>query len=137
MIEVQARDRVLHLGFGDGSATRDFARRASLGLVLGVDPSDDAVRHARKLSVEIENVMFVTGAFTDVPWQDAFFSVVLSEAAVPDWTRAAREIFRVAAPGGRVYIMNPPPDGEALFRSAGFDPVRVDGLRLEARKPVF
>jgi SAM-dependent methyltransferase len=128
MIDVQPGDRVLHLGCGDGAATRDFARRASL--VLGVDASDETVRHARRLAVEIDNLMFVTGSPEEVPWQQSFFTVVVS-----DWPRAVREIFRVSAPGARVYIMSPPPEGEDLLRAAGFDQVRRDGLRLEARKP--
>ena len=135
MIEVGPRDRVLHLGFGEGSATRDFARRASSGLVLGVDSSGDAVRLARKLSVEIENIMFVLGSHEQVPWQGDFFSLVVSQAAPQDWERAAREMFRVTAPGGRVYVEPPPPGGEAVFQAAGFEAVRIDGLRLEARKP--
>ena len=136
MIEVGPRDRVLHLGVGDGAATRDFARQASAGLVLGVDPSDDAVRLARRLSVDLDNVMFITGSPEEgVPWQEGFFSVVVCDAPTGDWTRAAQEIFRLTAPGARVYIMSPPPGVEPLFRSAGFDPVRLTGLRLEARKP--
>jgi len=133
MIELHPQDRVLHLGCGDGAATRDFARRASL--VLGVDTSDEAVRRARRLAVEIENLMFVSGSPEGVPWQESFFTVVVSEAPPDDWPRALREIFRVTAPDARVYIMNPPPEGEDLLRAAGFDQVRRDGLRLEARKP--
>jgi ubiquinone/menaquinone biosynthesis C-methylase UbiE len=135
MIEVGPRDRVLHLGFGDGSATREFARRASSGLALGVDPSDDAVRRARKLSVEIENIMFVLGSHEEVPWQENFFSLVVSETPPGDWAGAAREIYRVTSPGGRVYVMNPPPGGEAVFEAAGFERVRREGPVLAARKP--
>ena len=135
MIEVGPRERVLHLGFGDGAGTCEFARRAREGMALGVDPSEERVGLARKLAVEIENVMFVLGAPEEVPWQEGFFSLVVCDATTPNWTRAAREIFRVTAGSGRVYITPPPSDGEELFRAAGFDPVRVDRLRLEARKP--
>ncbi len=135
MIEVGPRERVLHLGFGDGAGTCDFARRAREGLALGVDPSADRVRSARKAAVELENVMFVLGTPEEVPWQEGFFSLVVCEAAPTDWARAAREIFRVTSRGGRVYVTGPPPRGEELFRTAGFEAVQVSGLRLEARKP--
>ena len=136
MIEVHERDRVLHLGFGDGSATCDLARRASTGLALGVDPSEETVRRARRLAVEIENLMFVTGSPEEVPWQEDFFSLVVSEAPPADWSRAAREIFRVAAHGGRVWVASPPDGAEALFREAGFAAVRLHAgpSRLEALK---
>jgi ubiquinone/menaquinone biosynthesis C-methylase UbiE len=135
MIDIGPRDRVLHLGFGDGAATLDFARRAASGLALGVDPSDDRVRAARKLAVDVENVMFVLGSHEEVPWQGDFFSVVVSDAPAADWTRAAREIFRVAASGARLHVNNPPPDGEAVFQAAGFVEVRRKGLVLVAHKP--
>ena len=136
MIEVHAGDRVLHLGCGDGAATRDFARRASSGLALGVDLSDDTVRLARRLSVEIENLMFITGSPEQVPWQEGFFSLVVAEAPLVDWTRAAREIFRVTAPGGRVWVASPPDGAEALFLEAGFAAITLHAgpSRLEALK---
>ena len=134
MIEIETGDRVLHLGFGDGAATRDFASRASL--VLGVDPSGETVRLARRLAMEIENLMFVTGSPEQVPWQESFFTVVVSEAPPDDWPRAVREIFRVTAPGGRVWIASPPDGAEALFLEAGFAAVTLHAgpSRLEALK---
>jgi ubiquinone/menaquinone biosynthesis C-methylase UbiE len=134
MIEIGPRDRVLHLGFGDGTATMDFARRAAGGLALGIDPSDDRVRVARKLAVEVENVMFVVGSHEEVPWQGNFFSVVVSDAPAADWTCAAREMFRVAASGARVYVKDAPSGAEAVFEGAGFGEVRRDELLLIARK---
>jgi SAM-dependent methyltransferase len=130
MIEVGPRDRVLHLGFGDGSATRDFARRAVDGLALGVDPCDDAVRLARKLSVEIENIMFVFGSPEEVPWQEKFFSVVVLDAPPADWARAAREIERVTCHQGRLYVRNPPPEAASLFEAAGFEVLGPSGAWL-------
>src|SRR6266566_3736004 len=48
LLDVQARDRVLEIGFGPGIAIQEFARRATSGLVVGVDHSAVMVQQARK-----------------------------------------------------------------------------------------
>ena len=109
MMQVQPKDRVLNLGCGAGWATRQLARLASQGLALGLDASDEMVRLARRQSVEIENVMFMIGSAAAIPWQEDFFSLLLSVDSAfrwPDLKAATREIFRVMAPGGRIFILN-------------------------------
>ena len=109
LMQVQPRDRILDLGCGSGCATRQLARLASEGLAVGLDTSDEMVRLARRLSVEIENVLFVIGSAGGIPWQEDFFSVLLSVDSAfcwPDPEAAAREIFRVIAPGGRIFVLN-------------------------------
>jgi len=120
-------DRCLVVGIGDGGEARELARAAVDGMVLGVDPSDDRVRGARKLSVERENLMFVAGSHERIPWQEEFFTLVVCREEAHDW---ARELYRVTAAGGRVYA---PGAAEAAFRAAGFE--TKAGLILEARKP--
>ncbi|MBI3694697.1 MAG: class I SAM-dependent methyltransferase [Acidobacteria bacterium] len=137
LIEVWPHDRILDLGCGDGASTRRLARRAVHGLALGVDPSDDNVRQARRLSVEIENVMFVQGSPEEIPWQNDFFSVLL--AREPATEPAAREMFRVLAPGGRAFVLQ---SGSELLAAAGFEAVRSRALPggdlvVEAQKAVL
>src|SRR6266516_5174338 len=48
LLDVQPHDRVLELGFGPGVAVREFASRATSGLVVGVDHSEVMLRQARK-----------------------------------------------------------------------------------------
>src|SRR2546429_2505757 len=48
LLDVQAQDRVLEIGFGPGIAIQEFARRATSGLVVGVDHSEVMVQQARK-----------------------------------------------------------------------------------------
>jgi ubiquinone/menaquinone biosynthesis C-methylase UbiE len=134
-IQAGPKDRLLHLGFGDGALTRRLAAQAAEGLVLGVDPADDNVRQARRLSVDLENVMFVLGSPEEIPWQEAFFSLVLCGIAVQDWPRAAHEISRVTAAGGRVLLVNPPPEAAEWLRAAGLETQPSGELPLEARKP--
>ena len=137
LIGVRPNDRVLDLGCGEGASTRRLARLASNGLALGVDASDDNVRQARRLSVEIENVMFVLGSPEAIPWQDDFFSVLLAREPVAE--PVAREMFRLLAPGGRAFVLQ---SGSEPLVAAGFEAVRSltppgGGVVVEARKPVL
>ena len=49
-VGVQLRDRVLDLGCGTGQTTRQAARTARAGSVLGVDVSAPAIERARELA---------------------------------------------------------------------------------------
>ena len=107
------------------------------GLAVGIDESGDAVREARKLSVEIENLMFAPGSAGEIPWQENFFSVLLCESgASPD---SALEAARVLAPGGRIFIVGGGVDWAAALVEAGFDPVISHSMGgapfIEACKP--
>ena len=151
MMGVSPSDRVLDLGCGTGWATRRLAGLVSNGLAVGVDISDEMVRLARRDSVELENVLFVTGAADQIPWQENFFSLLLSVDSAyywPDLERAAGEIFRVMSPGGRAFVLltfyrenplslrwqqlYPAPvalkgaaEWAGIFANAGFEPVEV------------
>src|SRR5260370_37190090 len=46
MLDVQARDRVLEIGFGPGACIAMLAERAANGLVAGVDPSPTMLAQA-------------------------------------------------------------------------------------------
>ena len=136
-IEIAARERVLHLGFGDGEVTCRMARRAPEGLVLGVDPSDDNVRAARRQARELDNVMLVVGSPEEIPWQDNFFSVLLTAELTAEWARpeqAAREMFRVLGPGGRLYLAGGSEPWVARLEAAGFEEV-APGEVVAAVKP--
>ncbi len=109
MMQVQPKDRILDLGCGAGWATRQLASLAFEGLAVGVNVSDEMVALARRQSVEIENVMFVLGVADEIPWQEDFFSLLFSMDSAFYWPAleaATREIFRVMAPGGRIFVLN-------------------------------
>lgn len=128
---------MLHLGFGDGEVACRIARRAPEGLVLGVDPSDDNVRAARRRAGDLDNVMFVAGSPEEIPWQNDFFSVLLTAEVTAEWARpeqAAREMFRVLAPGGRLYLAGPEGPWVGRLEAAGFEEV-APGEVLAAIKP--
>lgn len=106
-------DRVLDLGCGTGWATRILARMVAdgskgAGQVVGLDVSDEMIRRARAQSREFENVMYVWGTATEIPWQEDFFDKILSIESFyyyADQDKALDELFRVLAPGGNLFIL--------------------------------
>ena len=76
--------------------------------MVGVDISDEMIRQARAESKEFENVMYVWGSATQIPWEENFFDKMLSVESFyyyPDQDRALAELFRVMAPHGRMFIL--------------------------------
>ena len=106
-------ERVLDLGCGSGWATRLLARLVGdgpegFGQVVGVDVSDEMIRQARAASKDFENILYVWGSATQIPWEENFFDKMLSVESFyyyPDQDRALAELFRVMAPHGRMFIL--------------------------------
>ena len=76
--------------------------------MLDVDIADEMIRRARAASRDFDNVMFVQGSATQIPWEENFFDKVLSVESFyyyPDQDRALAELFRVMAPHGRLFIL--------------------------------
>jgi len=66
------------LDVGCGAAA--FAAAVEIGAdgrVVGMDISDEMIRHARRSSVDFDNLMFVAGEVAQIPWQPHFFSHVI------------------------------------------------------------
>ena len=112
-MQLRPGERVLDLGCGSGWATRLLARLVAdgpegFGQVVGVDVSDEMIRVARAESKDFENVMYVWGSATQIPWEENFFDKMLSVESFyyyPDQERALAELFRVMAPKGRMFIL--------------------------------
>jgi SAM-dependent methyltransferase len=142
-------DSVLDIGCGAGWLSRRLAKLVPEGRVVGMDISDEMIRHARRASVEHDNLMFVVGEVAEIPWQPNFFSHVISVESSyywPDPGKGIRDIYRVLHPGGSAWILinyyrdNPychqwgdlltvkthllsAAEWEELFRGAGFERV--------------
>jgi len=101
-------DNVLDVGCGAGWLVRMIAERMPEGRVIGMDISDEMVRHARRKYVAVENAMFVIGGVDEIPWDANFFTHAISvESAYywPDPARGLREIHRVLREGGKAWIL--------------------------------
>ena len=113
LMDLRSGQRVLDLGCGSRWATRLVARAVaedSIGEanVVGLDVSDEMIRLARETSRELSNVRFVVGSATQIPERDNFFNRVLSVESFyyyPDQGGALDEVFRVMAPGARLFIL--------------------------------
>ncbi len=115
-----ARARVLDAGCGTG---RNLVDLAAAGPAVGVDVSLRALAFARRRRA----APLVCGSVAALPFRPGVFDGALSRDVlymVPDDARAAGELARVLAPGGRLLVSSP-----ALDALAGAHDRAVGGLR--------
>jgi ubiquinone/menaquinone biosynthesis C-methylase UbiE len=112
LMKLKPGERVLDLGCGAGWASRLLAQRVGggerPGQVVGLDVSDEMIRRARAASTAFDNILFVVGSAQQIPWQEDFFDKVLSVESFyyyGDQEGALKEVQRVMAPGGELYIL--------------------------------
>jgi SAM-dependent methyltransferase len=101
-------DNVLDAGCGAGWLSRRLAKLVPEGRVVGMDISDEMIRHARRSSVDFGNLLFVTGEVAEIPWQPHFFSHAISVESSYYWPNPAagiRDISRVLHDGGSAWIL--------------------------------
>jgi SAM-dependent methyltransferase len=151
LLDVQPYDRVLEIGFGPGIAIRELARKATSGLVVGVDHSDVMLRQARKrnaAAVRAGRVDLRLGDAENLPAFDEPFDRILAVNSLMFWDDpVARlgELRGILRPGGRIAIAYQPRgpgatdetaaqagrDLSKQFSEAGFTDVRVETLELQ------
>jgi ubiquinone/menaquinone biosynthesis C-methylase UbiE len=131
--DVHAGQRVLDVACGQGNAALAAARR--FAEPTGVDYAVNLLAQGRERSAaEHLPVTFLEGDAEDLPVPDRSFDVVLSTVGVmfaPDQQRAADELVRVTAPGGKIALASWTPTGMVghLFKTnAGWAPPPA-GLR--------
>jgi len=129
--------RVLDLGCGDGTTALPEARRGAE--VLGVDIARNLVEAARRRA-EVEglrNVRFQEGDATDLlELKDGSFDLVVSifgAMFAPKPAEVAKEMVRVARPGGRVVMGNWIPNDPTLVAqilkiSSSYSPPPPEGF---------
>src|SRR5579863_311071 len=106
-MQLKPYDNVIDLGCGAGWLSSLLAEQVPEGRVVGIDVSDEMIRHARRRNIDRDNVMSVIGEAEQIPWDAAFFDHAISvESAYywPDPARALKEIFRVLRESGSAWI---------------------------------
>lgn len=101
LLNVKPEHDVLEIGFGGGSAVRWLAKRASSGVITGVDISPEMVQRAeRQFHTEIQSgrVKVQLGDVAHLPFGDSAFDRVFTVNTIyfwPDTKQGLAEIYRV------------------------------------------
>lgn len=111
----------LDVGCGTGSLTNTILAQCSPRSVLGVDPSEGFVEHARNATPD-PRARYEVGTASELPCPDGPFDVVASALAYnffPDRPAALAEMLRAARHGGTVafYVWDYPGDGMGFLHA--------------------
>ncbi|HZO27473.1 MAG TPA: methyltransferase domain-containing protein [Chloroflexota bacterium] len=107
---IGARDNVLDIGCGCGDTSRQAARIARQGSVLGIDLSTRMLERARERSDAegLTNTRFTRGDVQVYPFDEQAFDLAISRFGVmffADPVAAFRNVRRALKPGGRVAFL--------------------------------
>lgn len=107
---IRPGDRVLDVGCGAGLTTREAARAAAPGEVVGVDVSAAALERARELTAAegLANVSYEEGDAQTYPFKAASFDVAISRCGVmffSDPVAAFANVARALRPTGRLVAL--------------------------------
>jgi len=132
----------LDIGCGTGALSATIVEQCAPRSVLGIDPSDGFVKHARELVAD-DRARFEVASAEALPCNDRSMDVVTSALAynfVPDRGTALTEMARVAKPGSTIsfYVWDYPGGGmgfiDAFWKAAvALDPAAetlVEGTRF-------
>jgi SAM-dependent methyltransferase len=151
LLGVEPTDRVLEIGFGPGIAIRELSRRATRGLVCGVDHSEAMVRQATKrnrAAVRAGRVALRRGSAEHLPAFEEPFEKVLAVNNMGMWREPEerlKELRGLMRPGGRLAIVSQPwcpgataqttvaagREISARLTEAGFTRIRSETLALK------
>lgn len=121
--DIRAGEKVLDVATGSGNAALAAARLQTE--VVGIDYVPTLLERAReRAQAERLTIDFREGDAEKLPFADDSFDSVISvfgSMFAPDHKQTAREIVRVARPGGTIALASWTPDGVigALFRTVG------------------
>jgi len=141
-LKVGPHDRVLDVGCGAGQSTREAARAAPAGSVLGVDVSEDMLRVARRRAEDegLRNVAFEQGDAQVQAFPAAHFDVCISRFGTmffADPAAAFANIGRAMAQGGRLVQMVWQARGRNAWATAIPAALASAGVRSGGAAPAF
>ena len=108
LMHIQPHDNVADLGCGVGWATRVLAERASRGLVVGIDLSDQMIHQAVSEYRNPANAIFVVADASRIPCADGFFTSLLSVESIyyyPNLEGAFQEVCRTLRRGSKAHFL--------------------------------
>ncbi len=135
MLEVQDEDQTLEIGFGHGRSIEMIARKATKGIVSGIDISAVMVRQAtvrNREFIKSGHVELCQGDVANIPYEYARFDKVLAVNNYQFWPNAEHnlvEIQRVMKEGGKLVLglrMKEP--NKAFQLAPGFSQEEVDEI---------
>jgi SAM-dependent methyltransferase len=137
-LDVRPEDRVLEIGFGSGRTLARVAARTHRGRVVGVDPSEWSLRHARLRSRRLEasgRVQLHLGRSSDLSvLPEETFDKAYAVHVVYFWRESQEdlaEIRRVLRPGGTLLLgYRPTPAFDGLPAAGPRAPVEEVESRL-------
>ena len=108
--DLRPDDRILDIGCGAGQTTRDAARLAAAGTVVGVDISAPMIERARRLTAAeaLHNATFELADAQNHPFEGKRFDVAISRFGTmffADPVAAFTNIGAAIRPGGRLRMM--------------------------------
>ena len=151
LLDVRPTDRVLEIGFGPGIAVGELARRATRGVVIGVDQSEVMVRQARRrnaAAVRAGRVDLRQGSVEALPDLGGPVDKILSVNSMGFWADPRARVGELRSKlraGGVIAIASQPRcpgatsetsasaarEIEAALSGAGFTRTRVETLDLD------
>ena len=122
-VDLQAGQSVLDVAAGNGNATLAAARRCADVTALDYVP-ELLMRAKQRATAEGLEVQFREGDVENIPFVDQSFDAVLSTFGVmfsPNQERAAQELLRICANGGKIGLASWTPNGfiGQLFKTIG------------------
>ena len=101
-LEVPADRRWLDIGCGTGALSQTILERAAPQSLMGVDPSEGFISHARR-AIDDTRATFKVGDAQSLPADNRAFDVAVAGLVinfVPNVAKATAEMVRVTRPGG-------------------------------------
>jgi SAM-dependent methyltransferase len=107
---IGSTEQVLDIGCGTGRTSRDAARAAASGAVLGIDLSSQMIDLARSLAAAegVANARFMRGDAQIYPFEPEAFDIAISRAGATffgDPVAGFRNIAGALRPGGRLALL--------------------------------